>query len=140
MQEHTVGKCLHARNCPKSMCTVSEFRHTIIKKNNNNNRIHRCNSRFFTISLQRREPSPTRTLQWPGRNHVQITCNTSSACHVQYVVLCATWYEGTAQLLSLTEFKSESFELFIFLAELLINEGGVARENPWRRASENATH
>ena len=27
--------------------------------------------------------SPTRTLKWPGRNRVQITCNTSSAYHVQ---------------------------------------------------------
>ena len=38
---------------------------------------------FFTISSQRRELSPTHTLKWPGRNRVQITCNTSSACHVQ---------------------------------------------------------
>ena len=38
---------------------------------------------FFTISSQRRELSPTRTLKWPGRNRVQITCNTSSAYHVQ---------------------------------------------------------
>ena len=45
--------------------------------NNNNNRIQRRYSRFFTISSQRRELSPTRTLKWPG------TCNTSSAYHVQ---------------------------------------------------------
>ena len=32
--------------------------------------------------------------------------NTSSAYHVQHVVLRAMWYEGTAQLLSLTELKS----------------------------------
>ena len=57
--------------------------------NNDNNRIHRCNSRFFTISL-RRERSPTRTLKWPGRNRVQITCNTLNAYHVQHVVLRAT--------------------------------------------------
>ena len=31
--------------------------------NNNNNRIERRNSRFFTISSLRREPSPTRTLK-----------------------------------------------------------------------------
>ena len=79
---------------------------------NNNNHIHRRISRFFTISSLRREPSPTRTLKWPGRNRVQITCNTSSACHVQHAVLRATWYEGTAQLLSLTEFKSPLFELY----------------------------
>ena len=45
-------------------------------------------------------------------NRVQITCNTSSAYHVQHGVFCATWYEGTAQLLSLTEMKSHRFELY----------------------------
>ena len=50
---------------------------------NNNNRIQRRYSRFFTISSQCRKLSPTRTLKWPGRNRVQITCNTSSACHLQ---------------------------------------------------------
>ena len=63
---------------------------------------------FFSISLLRREPCPTRTLKWHGRDHVQITYNTSSAYHVQHVVLCATWYEETAQLLSMTELKSHS--------------------------------
>ena len=80
--------------------------------NNNNNCIQRHYSRFFTISSQRREQSPTRTLKWPKRNRVQITCNTSSACHVQHVVLLATWYEGTAQLSNLTELKSHLFELY----------------------------
>ena len=51
---------------------------------------------LFTISSLHRELSPTRMLKWPGRNCVQIMCNTSSAYHVQYVVLHATWYEGTA--------------------------------------------
>ena len=64
---------------------------------------------FFAVSSLRREPSPTRTLKWSGRNRVQIMCNKSSAYHVQHVVLCATWYKGTAQLLSLTEFKSHLF-------------------------------
>ena len=70
--------------------------------NHNHNHIHRRNSRFFTVSSLRREPSPTRTLMWPKRSCVQTTCSTSSACHVQHVVLSATWYEGTAQLVSLT--------------------------------------
>ena len=48
--------------------TINEF------NNDNNNRIQRRNSRFFfTISSQRRELSPTRTLKWPGRNRVQIS-------------------------------------------------------------------
>ena len=55
----------------------------MLSNNNNNNRILRRFSRFFTISSQRRELSPTRTLKWPGRNRVQITCNTSSAYRVQ---------------------------------------------------------
>ena len=80
--------------------------------NNNNSRIQRRNSRFFTIFSLRREPSPTRTLKLPGRNCVQIMYSTSSACHVQHVLLHATWYKGTAQLLSLTEFKSHLFELY----------------------------
>ena len=53
----------------------------------------------------RHELSPTRTLKWPGRIRVQIMCNTSSAYHMQHVVQRATWYEGTAQLLNLTEFE-----------------------------------
>ena len=62
--------------------------------NNNNNRIQRRCSRFVTISSQRRELSPTRTLKWPGRNRVQVTCNTSSACHVQHVVLLPPGTKG----------------------------------------------
>ena len=50
----------------------------------------------------------------PGRNRVQSTCNTSSAFHVQRVVLRATLYEGTAQLLSLAEFKSHLFYLLSY--------------------------
>ena len=30
--------------------------------------------------------APARMLRWPGRNRVQITCNISSAYHVQHVV------------------------------------------------------
>ena len=53
---------------------------------------------------------------------------------MQHVVFRAAWYKGTAQLLSLTEFKSHLIELYL-LAEPLTNEGGeetgVPRENPW---------
>ena len=79
-----------------------------ILNNSNKNRIQRHNSRFFTISLVRHKPSPaytTCTLKWRGCNHVQIMWNTLSAYHMQRVVLCAMWYEGTAQLLNLTQFK-----------------------------------
>ena len=77
--------------------------------NNNKNCIQRRSSRFFTVFSLHRELSPTRTLKWPGRNCVQIKCSTSSVYHIQPVMLRATWYEGTAQLLSLTEFN---FELY----------------------------
>ena len=82
-----------------------------VASDNNNNWIQRRYLRFFTIFSQRRELSPTRTLKWPRRNRVQITCNTLNAYHVQHV-LRATWYEGTAQLLSLTVLKSHLFELY----------------------------
>ena len=59
---------------------------------------------FLQSPLLRLELSPTRTLKWPGRDREQITCNTSSAYHVQHV-LRVTWYEGTAQLLNLTQFE-----------------------------------
>ena len=59
-------------------------------------------------------------------------------------MLRATWYEGTAQLLSLTELKSRLFELyFIGWTTKLMKEGeetGVPGENPWWWASENATY
>ena len=88
-----------------SMSLFVSLEHNLIINNNDNVRIQRCNSRFFTISSLHCEMSPTCTLKWPRHNRVQITCNTSSACHMQHAMLCATLYAGTAQLLSLTEFK-----------------------------------
>ena len=43
--------------------------------------------REFSVSSLRRELSPTRTLKWPERSGVQITCNTSSARHLQHALL-----------------------------------------------------
>ena len=68
---------------------------------------------FFTVSSQRRELSPACTLAevaqaQPCANHVQHIERLSRAS----VVLRATWYEGTAELLSLTELKSHLFELY----------------------------
>ena len=63
----------------------------------------------FLLSPLHCKLSPTRTLKWPGCNRVQIMRSISSPNHVQYVVLCATWYKGTAQLLSLTECKLHLF-------------------------------
>ena len=38
---------------------------------------------FFATSSLRLEPSPTRTLKWPGCNRMQTMCNTLSTYHVQ---------------------------------------------------------
>ena len=43
--------------------------------------------------------------KWPGRNHVQITCNTSRNYHLQHVVCHVV-------LLSLAELKLHLFELY----------------------------
>ena len=66
-----------------------------------------------------------------------------STYHVQLVMLRVMRYEGTAQLLGLTRFKSHLLE-FILLAEPLTDEGEeetrVPREKPWQRGSENVTY
>ena len=69
-----------------------------LDNNNDNNRIERRTSRSFTISSLRGELYTTRMLKWPRNNQVQITCSAWSAYHMR--PSCATWYEGTAQLLS----------------------------------------
>ena len=48
-------------------------------------------------------------------------------------MLCATWYQGTAQLLSLTEFKSHLFQL-ILLAETKNRSRRGGNCSTWRKA------
>ena len=101
----------------------------IIREFNNNNRNERRYSRFFTISSQRSELSPTRTLKWPGRNRVQTMCNTSSAYHVQ--VSCYVPLSTKGQL-SYQVWQSWNciYLSFILLAEPL---------NRWRRGGNRST-
>ena len=47
---------------------------------------------IFTLSTL----SPTGTLKWPGRNGVQITCNTSDTYHVQHTVCRVVWRNSSA--------------------------------------------
>ena len=96
---------------------------------NNNNRIQRRCSRFFTISSQRRELSPTRTLEWPGRNRVQITCNASSACQVQVSCYVPLSTKGQLSYLVLQSWNC-IYLSFILLAETL---------NRWRRGGNRST-
>ena len=79
---------------------------------NNNNCIQRRNSRFFHNRLVAPRTVSNTYAQVARRIRVQITCNSSSAYHVQHTVLYATWYEGTAQLLNMTVLKSHLFELY----------------------------
>ena len=90
--------------------SVPHIASTSQSSNNNNNRIQKRYLRFFTISSQRREMSPTHEVArvQSCANHVQHIERLSRAS----VMLRATWYEGTAQLLSLTELKSHLFELY----------------------------
>ena len=65
--------------------------------NDNNDCIERHDQfKIFTISSLRRELFPARTLKWPGRNCVQITCNTSGAHDVQHVVCHVVRRDRTA--------------------------------------------
>ena len=97
--------------------------------NNNNNRIQRRNSRFFTISSQRRELS---------QMYVQVARAQPCANHVQHierlsrasVMFRATWYKGTAQLLSLTELKSHLFELYFIGWTIIPMKEGRKPEYP----------
>ena len=79
--------CITQSQCtdtgPTILCTDPITPGSWQENNNNTNGIQSRYSRFFTIFSERRELSPIRTLKWPGRNRVQITCNTSSAYHVQ---------------------------------------------------------
>ena len=79
--------------------------------NNNNNHIQRCYLRFFYNLTAPRTVSNTYAQVarvQPCANHVQHIKHLSRAS----VMLRATWYEGTAQLLRLTELKSHLFELY----------------------------
>ena len=64
---------------------MSQENNTAGCKATNANRQLLLERALFTISSLRCELPPTCTLKWPRRNRVQITCNTSSAYHVQRV-------------------------------------------------------
>ena len=70
------------------MCSTAEeskvlFSPQVLNSDDDNDRIPRRNSRFFTISSLHLELSQTHTLKWPGSNRVQIIERISSAiCRV----------------------------------------------------------
>ena len=83
----------------------------IIKHNNNNNDNNNNSKVQFEISLQSPHCAANRLQHVRSSGSGAIVC-TYSGYHVQSVVLSTTWYEGTAQLLSLTELKSHLYELY----------------------------
>ena len=97
------------RCAPPPPCISAPPRLPCVRHNNsnNNNCIDRRSSRCFAISSLHRILSSTLRRRWPGHNRLQIKWSTLSAYHV--LLPCATWFKGTAQLLSLTEFKWHEF-------------------------------
>ena len=88
--------------------------------------------RDFTISLLRRELSPTRTLKWSGRYRVQITCDTSSAYHVQHVACYLVRRDSS--VVKVDKFKM-AFILALFYWVKTVTDGerektGVGAEKP----------
>ena len=78
--------------------------------------------KIFTISSLRRELSPACMLKWPGSNHVQITCNTSSAYLMQPAVCHFVQRDSSAILFDRVEIT------FIFTFILLPETGaGIAQ-------------
>ena len=100
--------------------------------NNNNNQIKRRKSIFFTVSSLRHELSPTRTFMWPGRNRVQITCNTQSGLHVQRVVCHLVRRDSSAVKVGSIEIAFIS--ALVYWLKRLTDKGGeetgVLGENP----------
>ena len=72
-----------------------------------------------------------------------IMCKSPATYQVRHVVLRATWFKGTAQLLSLTEFNSHLFKLFILLAFIELLSSFILLAEPlnrWRRGGNQSTH
>ena len=123
---------------PRQLCMFMSICYaTFIVYDDNDNRIQRRNLRFFTAPRTVSNMYAQEAWAQSCANH----CNTSSTHHMQHVMLLAMWYERTAQLLNMREFKLYLFELL--LAEPLTDEGGeesaAPRENSWQRVPENTT-
>ena len=89
-------------------------------------------------------PNPATPNQPATPNHLQhqTTCNTKPPATPNHVS-CATWYEGTAQLLSLTRVEIASCYVLHWLNPFTNEEGGKETRSPGeipRRVSENATY
>ena len=91
---------------------------------------------FFCLQSPHCAASPTRTLRWPGRNRVQITCTTSGAYHVQHAV-CRDGtaykllrYERTAQPSSLQSWNRIYISLTFIGWNHWTTEDGRKPESP----------
>ena len=109
----------------------------VICNNSNGNCIDRWNSRFLQspycdvncLQLVRSSGPGAIVCKSRATYWVRITCN----------LHCATWYEGIAQLLSLTEFKIAFILALFYWLQPLNDEGGeetgVLGKKSWRQAS-----
>ena len=81
-------------------------------KSNNNNRIERRDLRSFTISDPHCAANRLQHIRSSGPGAIVCKSRAAHGALIMRNISCATWYEGTAQLLSLTELKSQLFELY----------------------------
>ena len=76
-----------------------------VNDNYNNRRTDWGKSRFFTVPSQRREPSPTRMLKWPGLGEIACKSRETHRALITCNMSCVAWCDRTAQLSSLTGVK-----------------------------------
>ena len=88
--------------------------------------------KIFIITSLGHELSPIHALKWPGRNRLDITCNTSSTHHVQHVMNHVVQRDNSA--VKFSQSLDCIYLSFILLAETINLDGGeetrVPRENP----------
>ena len=87
-------------------------------------------SRIFTISSLCRKLSPKRTLKWPEHNHMQITCNTSSAYHMQHVAYhVALWGSSSIKF----DRVQITFIIALCYHQWRRGKNPSSRRKPWQR-------
>ena len=114
----------------------------MIDNNNNNNDKNnsneRPNSTVFLQSPHCAAKSPTCTLKWLWSNRAQITCNTSSAYHVQRAVCHLVRRDSSAVKFDRVE-KAFILAFYFYWLKPLTNEGGGKAEYPGGKKKNKTT-
>ena len=99
---------------------------------------------IFAIFSLHRGLSPTHTLQWPGRNGVQITCNTTSMCLSRATCGVPRGTKGQLSYYAGQSLNRIYFSFLFYWLKPLTDEGGeetgVPKENPWWQSSSDSTY